>query len=258
MTLSMMHSLRIRLTGLFLLSVLPLATLLAPGASAERPQVRVLDVDGLITPMMVNYIRSGIQHAERVNDSAVVLQMDTPGGLSSAVDDIVQDILGSKVPVVVYVAPSGARAASAGVYITYAAQVAAMAPSTNIGSTTPVFLDQSGQAQGTDEAMTRKVVNDSIAKIQGLASLRGRNAEWAAGAVQRAENITADEAFSMNVVDLVAPDLLSLLNALDGRSVAVPGGEVALHTRDAAVITEPEQSQRRVHPAEPGPAGSVS
>lgn len=147
-------------------------------------------------------------------------------------------MLSSKVPVIVYVAPSGARAASAGVSITYAAQFAAMAPATNIGSATPVFLDQNGQPRQTDEAMTKKVVNDAVAKIQGLANLRGRNADWAAEAVQKAGNITADEAAQMNVVNLVAPDLPALLNAIDGRTVTVQGDEVTLHTRDAAVITD--------------------
>lgn len=238
MAISTIRPFRNRLTGLFLLCVLALATLLAPGASAEQPQVRLLELDGPITPVMANYVRRGIQDAERAQNTAVVLQMNTPGGLSSAMDDIVQDILGSKVPVVVYVAPDGARATSAGVYITYAAQVAAMAPSTNIGSATPILLNERGQPQNTDEAMTKKVVNDAVAKLQGLANLRDRNAAWAADAVQKAENITAEEAVRMNVVDLIAPDLPALLDAIDGQTVGVQGGEVTLHTRDAAVATD--------------------
>lgn len=238
MAVSTLRSFRIRLIGLFLLCVLALATLFAPGASAEQPQVRLLELDGPITPVMANYVRHGIQDAERAKNNAVVLRMNTPGGLSSAMDDIIQDILGSTVPVVVYVAPEGARAASAGVYITYAAQVAAMAPSTTIGSATPVFLNQSGQPQNTDDAMTRKVVNDAVAKLQGLADLRGRNADWAAEAVQKAGNITADEASKMKVVDLVEPNLPVLLDAIDGQTVAVQGGEVTLHTRDAAVVID--------------------
>ncbi len=238
MAISTIRPFRNRLTGLFLLCVLALATLFAPGASAEQPQVRLLELDGPITPVTANYVRRGIQEAERTQDTAVVLQMNTPGGLSSAMDDIVQDILGSKVPVVVYVAPDGARATSAGVYITYAAQVAAMAPSTNIGSATPIFLNERGQPQNADEAMTKKVVNDAVAKLQGLANLRDRNADWAADAVQKAANITAEEAVRMNVVDLIAPDLPALLDAIDGQRVAVQGGEVTLNTRDAAVVTD--------------------
>ncbi len=238
MAVSIIRSFRIRLSGLFLLCVLALATLFAPGASAEQPQVRLLELDGPITPVMANYVRHGIQDAERARNNAVVLQMNTPGGLSSAMDDIVQDILGSTVPVVVYVAPEGARAASAGVYITYAAQVAAMAPSTTIGSATPVFLNQSGQPQNTDDAMTKKVVNDAVTKLTGLAKLRGRNADWAADAVRQAANITAADAARLNVVDLVAPDLPALLNMIDGRPVAVQGGEVTLQTRGAEVVTD--------------------
>ncbi len=238
MAVSTLRSFRIRLTGLFLLCVLALATLFAPGASAEQSQVRLLELDGPITPVMANYVRHGIQDAERARDNAIVLRMNTPGGLSSAMDDIVQDILGSPVPVVVYVAPEGARAASAGVYITYAAQVAAMAPSTTIGSATPVFLNQSGQPQNTDDAMTKKVVNDAVTKLQGLAKLRDRNADWAADAVRQAGNITAAEAVQMNVVNLVAPDLPALLNTIDGRPVAVQGGEVTLQTRHAEVVTD--------------------
>lgn len=238
MTRSIVYSFRTRLTGLFLLCALALATLFAPGASAEQSQVRLLELDGPITPVIANYVRHGIQDAERANSSAVVLQMNTPGGLSSAMDDIVQDILGSKVPVVVYVAPDGARAASAGVYIAYAAQVAAMAPSTTIGSATPVFLNPSSQPQNSDDAMTQKVTNDAVAKLQGLANLRNRNADWAVEAVRNADNITAEEALKMNVVDLIAPDLPALLDAIDGRPVAVQGGQVTLHTRDALMSTD--------------------
>lgn len=227
-----------RLISLALLSLLALIAMTAMDAAAATPRVRVLDVDGAITPVMANYVRRGIQDAEREADAAVVLRMNTPGGLSSAMDDITQDIFRSTVPVVVYVAPSGARAASAGVYITYAAHVAAMAPSTNIGSATPIFLDQNGQPQNTDQTMTNKVVNDAVAQIRGFAEARGRNADWAESAVREAANIGAQQAVDLRVVDLIAPDLPTLLNEIDGRTVSTAAGNVTLSTRGATTTTD--------------------
>ncbi|MDI3339881.1 MAG: nodulation protein NfeD [Sphaerobacter sp.] len=231
------HSSRHRVTALVAVWLLALAVLLTPRASAQTPHVRVLEIDGPITPVMATYVDRGLRDAERSGAAAVVLRMDTPGGLSSAMDDITADIFSSPVPVIVYVAPSGARAGSAGVYITYAAHIAAMAPSTNIGSATPVFLDESGQAQQADDAMTKKVVNDAVAKIRGFAEARGRNADWAERAVREAENITAQQALELNVIDLIAPDLPTLLEAVDGRTVETAAGTVTLQTRGAEVRT---------------------
>ncbi|MCM8748656.1 nodulation protein NfeD [Thermomicrobiaceae bacterium CFH 74404] len=213
-----------------------LAWLLAGTALGSTPRVRLIEVDGAITPVMANYVHRGIREAERAGDHAVVIRLNTPGGLSSAMDDIIQDILASEVPVIVYVAPSGARAASAGVYITYAAHVAAMAPATNIGSASPVLLGQDGQPAQTDETMQQKVVNDAVAKIRGLAELRGRNADWAEQAVREAVNITADQALQMGVIDVVAPSLDALLDTVDGRPVTTMAGEVTLQTRDAEIV----------------------
>ena len=233
---------RIIVAGLLCVIGLILAGIPASGAGNH---VDVLNVDGTITPVMRTYIQHGIRDAERSNASAVVLRMDTPGGLSSATDDIIQDILNSKVPVIVYVAPPGARAASAGVYITYAAHLAAMAPSTNIGSATPIFLDQNGQSTTVDDTLTRKVVNDAVARIRGLATLRGRNADWAEQAVRNAVNITAEEAQQQHVIDLIAPDLPTLLNQVDGRNVQTAQGTVTLATAGAGIrvdnMTLPEQ-----------------
>lgn len=219
-------------------SLLLLGTLLgivqASVAQADVPQVRVLEIDGTITPAMASYVDRGIRDAENDNVDAVVLRIDTPGGLSSAMDDIVSDILDSEVPVIAYVSPGNARAASAGVYITYASHVAAMAPNTNIGSASPV----AGGGEDIGETMERKVVNDAVARIENLAELRGRNVEWAIAAVRDAENITATRALEIGVIDVMAPDLDTLLNDIDGREVTMDGGQVvALRTAGAEVST---------------------
>lgn len=218
-----------------LFALIALLTIFPSRAAADTPHVLVLNVDGAITPVMANYVHRGLQDAARDQAAAVVLQMNTPGGLSSAMDDITADIFASPVPVIVYVAPQGARAGSAGVYITYAAHIAAMAPSTNIGSATPVSLGDSGQAQEMDPAMEKKVVNDAVAKIRGFAEARGRNADWAEQAVREAENITAQQALDLGVIDLIAPDLPALLAAVDGRTVETVAGPVTLATTGVTV-----------------------
>jgi len=227
-----------RITILLAAMLLALASMIAPAVQAATPSVIVLDIDGAITPVVANYVERGLRDAERVGASAVVLRMNTPGGLSSAMNDITTDIFASPVPVIVYVAPSGARAGSAGVYITYAAHVAAMAPSTNIGSATPVFLDDSGQPKDTGDAMTQKVINDAVAQIRGFAEARGRNADWAEQAVREAANITAQQALELNVIDLIAPDLPTLLDQVDGRTVETAAGPVTLQTRGAEIHTD--------------------
>lgn len=201
-------------------------------AQDDRPRVDVVRVDGTITPPMARYVGRAIDRAADDGATAVVLELDTPGGLSSAMDDIIDDILHSDVPVVVYVAPRGARAASAGVFITYAAHVAAMAPGTRIGSASPVFLGDDGETDD-DDTMTRKVTNDAVSEIKNLAQLRDRNAEWAEQAVREAVNVTADEALALHVVDLIAADVETLLDQIDGHTVRLETGEVALRTRGA-------------------------
>ncbi len=218
--------------GALLLAVQPL---LARAATPGDPVVIVAKIDGTITPVMARYVERVIKRAERDQAAAIVLQMDTPGGLSTAMDDIVRSILGSEVPVVVYVAPRGARAASAGVFITYAAHIAAMAPGTNIGSATPIFMGEDGSAQDGSDTLQRKVTNDAVSQIKNLAQLRGRNAEWAEKAVREAANITADEAVALHVVDLLAPDLPSLLEEIDGRTVQMASGTMTLATRGVTV-----------------------
>lgn len=218
----------VALLGVILLALQPSI------AQDSAPRVRLVEIDGTITPPMASYVDRAIRGAENDNVDAVVLRIDTPGGLSSAMDDIVSDILDSEVPVIAYVSPGNARAASAGVYITYASHIAAMAPGTNIGSASPV----QGTGEDIDSTMERKVVNDAVARIENLAELRGRNVEWAIAAVRDAENITASRALELGVIDVMAPDLDTLLSDIDGREVTLASGEtVTLHTAGAVVST---------------------
>ncbi len=227
----------IRLLPILLLTLGLLAVGTTPALAASTPRVDVVDVDGTITPVMAGYIERAIDRAGRDGATALVLRVDTPGGLSSAMDDIIDDILRSRVPVVVYVSPAGSRAASAGVYITYAAHVAAMAPGTRIGSASPIFLSGDGTASDGNETLARKVTNDAVSQIKNLATLRGRNAEWGERAVRDAVNVTADEASALGVIDLIAPDLPTLLDQIDGRTVRLETGTVTLQTRGAAIDT---------------------
>lgn len=228
-----MHT-SLRFTFLTAVVILALA-ILAGSASADGRHVDVLTMKGVINPVMAGYIERGITKAENDGASAVVIQMDTPGGLSDSMDAIIQKIVASRVPVIVYVSPQGGRAASAGVYITYAAQIAAMAPSTNIGSAHPVQVDTSGQVQQGSDTMTEKITNDAVAKIKTLAVRRGRNADWAEQAVRNSVNVTENEALNLGVIDLVAPNLQSLLDQIDGRQVEVSTGMTVLQTRGASI-----------------------
>lgn len=205
-------------------------------AQAEAPRVAVMQLKGVINPVVAQYLARGISTAQREGAVALVIQLDTPGGLESSMREINQVIINSPVPVVVYVAPPGARAASAGLFIAMAAHVAAMAPGTNIGSATPVTLGGPQGTGGNDDAMRRKVTNDAAAYIRGLANQRGRNAEWAEKAVREAVNASAKEALDLRVVDLLADDLPSLLRALDGREVSLASGKVVLRTQGAQLL----------------------
>ena len=189
---------------------------------------------GVINPTLAHFVTRSIDRAERDGAGAVVLQLDTPGGLDTSMRQIIQRMLASSVPVVVYVGPPGARAGSAGVYITYAAHVAAMAPNTNIGSATPVAMGEGGERQMSPE-MRAKVTNDAAAYIRSLAEQRGRNAAWGEQAVREGANITAQEARQQGVIDLVAADVPDLLRQLDGRTVTTAAGSAALQTAGASV-----------------------
>ncbi len=199
----------------------------------SRGAVVVLEVRGVIDPVVAQYVEQGIDAANNAGAGLVVIQLDTPGGLDTAMRHIVQAILNSDVPVAVFVTPSGARAASAGVFITVAAHVAAMAPGTNIGAAHPVDLSQSEMSA----TMEDKVTNDAAAYIRAIAQERGRNAEWAEGAVRQSASLTAQQALESQVVDLVADDLAGLLTRLDGHTVTIRGDEVTLNLA-AAVVEE--------------------
>lgn len=219
--------------AVFLLVLVAAATV--SSSFAQSPYAAVISVDGIINPAMASYVDRAIGQAEDTGAAVIVIQMDTPGGLDTSMRAIIQRMIASKVPVVAYVAPSGARAASAGVYITYAAQIAAMAPSTNIGSAHPVALDQSGNEQQMTDTMTQKVTNDAVAYIRGLAQSRGRNADWAEQAVRNSVNITAQEALDQKVINVIASDVPSLLDKIDGMTVQVPDGNVTLKTKGLAI-----------------------
>jgi len=214
--------------------------LLSACASDDTPdRVHVLTWDDAVNPVMARYIDRGIDAAEDAQARAVVLKLDTPGGLDSAMREIVQRIEASRVPVIVWVAPSGSRAASAGTFITMAGHVAAMAPGTTIGAATPISSG-GGDIEGT---LGRKVTNDAVAYIRGIAELRERNADWAEKAVRDAVAVNANEAVSLDVVDFVAGGLDELLTQADGRSVKVATmtgatQTVTLATRGAATTDD--------------------
>jgi membrane-bound serine protease (ClpP class) len=194
-----------RLLALLLLSLGLFGASAGAAAQSARP-VLVARVEGPIFPVQVTYVDRAIDRAEELNAAALVLQLDTPGGLDSSMRQIIQRILASRVPVIVYVSPAGARAGSAGVYITYASHLAAMTPGTNIGSATPVQIGEGGEQQVSDE-MRAKINNDAVAYIRGLAQQRGRNADWAEKAVREAANVTAEQAKEQRIVEVVASDL---------------------------------------------------
>ena len=254
----------------FLAAALPAASEegASAAASAAAGTASVLEINGAIGPATSRYVVRGLDAAQKNGSRLVVLEMDTPGGLDGAMRDIIRAILASGVPVAAYVTPSGARAASAGTYILYASHVAAMAPATNLGAATPVSIGgddpaplplpgnpvardkdkdkdkdkappapDGGAAQNPPgSAMERKVVNDAVAYIRGLAELRGRNADWAEQAVRGAASLTATAALQQHVIDVVAGDLPELLTRVDGREVHLATGEVKLATRGLDVV----------------------
>ncbi len=212
----------------FFLSLLLLGASAVP-AGAATPRVLAVEFANDVNPVTADYVTSQIDRANRDGYDAIVIQLDTPGGLSSAMKDIYQAELDSKVPVIVYVSPAGSRAASAGVWIGQAADILAMAPQTNIGSSTPI--DVGGGNIQSD--LRRKVINDAAASLKTLAKNHGRNEQWAGQAVRQASNLTEYEALQRNVIDVVAPSLPALLNKIDGRKT-VPKG-IDLHTAGAEV-----------------------
>ncbi|MCE0913063.1 nodulation protein NfeD [Pseudomonas sp. NMI760_13] len=214
----------------------------APGGlAAPGGNVWLLSVDDAIGPASADYLLRGLDQAQAQGAQLVVIRLDTPGGLDSAMRQIIKAILASPVPVATYVAPGGARAASAGTYILYASHVAAMAPGTNLGAATPVQIgvpgkDEKPAANNEQDTLARKQINDAAAYIRGLAQLRGRNADWAEKAVREAVSLSASEAQRLKVIDLVAADLPDLLRQLDGRTLTVAGQSASMQTAGASVV----------------------
>ena len=199
----------------------------------QKRSVIVITVNGVINPASAEYIVKNIRKANEQRREALVIDLDTPGGLDTSMRDIVKSIIGSETPVIVYVSPSGARAASAGVFIMLASHVAAMSPGTNIGAAHPV-----GVGEKMDKTMAEKATNDAAAYIKSLAERAGRNAKWAEDAVRKSVSATETEALKENIIDIVNKDLKSLLSEIDGKKVKTIMGEKVLRNYDAAVARE--------------------
>ena len=204
-----------------------LASALAVSAEAQEKHAAVIKINDVITPAIADYISRSIEQATKEKAVCLIIQMDTPGGLDLSMRDIIKDIMNAEIPVIVYVGPSGARAASAGAIITIAADIAAMAPSTNIGAAHPVAVGGGKM----DRTMAEKVVNDAVAYVKSIAQKKGRNVDWAVRAVRDSVSIPETEALKLKVIDLIAKDLNELLEKIDGKTVEKPKGVIKLATK---------------------------
>lgn len=238
--------------AVILLAGLTLAFAARSQRSSSPGPVVLIDIKGAIGFVSVGFLTKALEKAETQNASALIVRLDTPGGLVFSTREMISVMLGSRVPVVVYVAPSGARAASAGTFLIYGSHVAAMAPGTHLGAATPVPVGMPGMPgsppskpepgkekpadSDSGTTLNRKSVNDAVAYIRTLAQLRNRNAEWAEKAVREAATLTAGEALKERVIDLIASDPAELLSALDGRSVTTAAGEMRLATKGRPIV----------------------
>ena len=202
-------------------------------AEEKKPVFNVITIDGVITSPTAKYVANSIKDAQQADAEGLIILLDTPGGMDTAMRDITKSILNAPLPVIVFVSPPGARAASAGVIITEAAHIAAMAPGTNIGAAHPVEIGLGGG--GMDKTMSKKVENDAAAYARSIAKARGRSEEWAEKAVRKSESITAEEALKLNVIDFVAPDIDKLLVAIDQKEVNLAKGKKKISTKNAII-----------------------
>ncbi len=221
-----------KLLFFFFLVILIFTCLSTKNIVNSPSKIYLLQLNGMINPITAQYVLQGIEEAERANAECLILQLDTPGGLDTSMRDIVKKMLNSTIPIIVYVYPSGGRAASAGVFITLASNIAAMAPGTNIGAAHPVAL-----GEGTvDETMKEKMENDAAAYIKAIAEKRGRNIHWAEKAVRESASITEQEAIEIGVIEFIAQDLDELLEIINGVRVKIEGVERVLETREKEII----------------------
>lgn len=211
-------------------------------AQTKKPVFDVITVSATITPPIAEYITQSIEASGKEGVDGLVILLDTPGGLDLAMRDIAKAILNAPLPVVVYVHPSGARAASAGVIITISAHIAAMTPGTNIGAAHPVGLGIGSM----DKTMMKKVENDAVAYVRGIAEKRGRNADWVENSVRKSESITAEEALKLKVIDFVAPDLNSLMEQMHNREVPLVSGTKIIKTKDATINKKKMGTRQRI------------
>lgn len=198
-----------------------------PGDSQEKAPIYMIEVDGIINPATAKFIIESIDQAQEKGAQGLIIQLDTPGGLMESMRIIVKRILTANIPIIVYVGPRGARAASAGVFITLAAHIAVMAPSTHIGAAHPVTLGEGKESK----TMSEKIVNDTVSYIKTIAKTRGKNVDWAEKAVRKSVSITEEEAVKMNVVDFVSPDIYDLLDRIDGKVIKFDGVSRTLFTK---------------------------
>lgn len=217
--------------GLFLSGLL--LSLLPGFLPAQEKQVNLLKINDAITPAIADFIKRGIEQSVKDKAECLVIQMDTPGGLDLSMRDIIKEMMNADIPIVVYVAPSGARAASAGVFITLASDIAAMAPGTNIGAAHPVAVGGGKM----DRTMAEKVVNDAVAYIESIAAKKGRNVKWAAKAVRESVSITETEALKIKIIDLIARDVDDLLAKIDGKTIEKSRRTLKLATKGLKVKT---------------------